>query len=682
MDHQVLLATALRGVLVFAAALLAVLLLRRAASSTRRLVLALGLGAALVLPGLTAVLPAWHVETPSIALPLRGKIVAEPVMEGAGSETAPAAKPAPAMAGATKAGASSAGWIDAAQVGACTWALGALLLVARLGRSLARVRAIARRASPAPRWDPARRRIEASTGVRLDVRETSELDAPAVCGVLAPVVLVPRAAERWDEQRRHHVLLHEVAHVRRRDGLVQVVADLAVALHWFDPLAWLCARRLRVERELAADDAALEHGARPSRYAEDLLAVSGARPAPAAAMGMGEPARLVARVVAVLAKGRKRAPLGSLQTAAVVLAASSGALALACTTPTGAGGPPASASTVGGATAGSPAAAAAPSPVTTPLPAAGAGSSIDPAIQAIADEELDRTIREWAAPAGAAVVLDPSTGRVLADAGRDRGTHADVGRLRPYVTGSTLKVVTLAAALDAGLVTPEDTIDCERGDYRYGGKTVHDWRPNGVLPLPQVLAVSSNIGFAKLFDRVGGDRLVHELRALHFGAPPGWMPDHVDDHSMPGALAAIGGLVTATPLQVAAAYAAIAGGGSYVEPTFSAGAGAATREPVMKPETARAIVAMLDEAVNGEHGTGKQARVVGARVAGKTGTAAWDLPGGGEGRYASFVGMVPEQAPRFVILVGVEQPKDDGTGVDVAAPAFARIATRALAVAR
>jgi len=99
----------------------------------------------------------------------------------------------------------------------------------------------------------------------------------------------------------------------------------------------------------------------------------------------------------------------------------------------------------------------------------------------------------------------------------------------------------------------------------------------------------------------------------------------------------------------------------------------------MKPETARAVLDMLDEVVNSDRGTGKRARIDGARVAGKTGTAAWDLPGGGEGHYASFVGIVPEEGPRFVILVGVEQPKDDGSGGDVAAPAFARIAARALA---
>src|SRR5579859_6997218 len=184
MNDQVLLTTALRGALALAAALLAMPLLRRAASSTRRLVLALGLGTALLLPVLSAALPAWRVEAPSIALPVHGKLRSEPVFEGRVSAQASVSTQMPAMAGTAAGKASSAWAIDAAQVVACVWVLGALVLVARLGRSLARVRAIARRASPAPQWHRACARVEEATGVRLDVRTTSEIDAPAVCGVL------------------------------------------------------------------------------------------------------------------------------------------------------------------------------------------------------------------------------------------------------------------------------------------------------------------------------------------------------------------------------------------------------------------------------------------------------------------------------------------------------------------
>ena len=100
----------------------------------------------------------------------------------------------------------------------------------------------------------------------------------------------------------------------------------------------------------------------------------------------------------------------------------------------------------------------------------------------------------------------------------------------------------------------------------------------------------------------------------------------------------------------------------------------------MKQETARAVMAMLDESVNGELATGKLARVGGAGVAGKTGTAAWELPANREGRYASFVGIFPSNAPRYVVVVGVEQPKDGGSGGAVAAPVFSRVASRMLTI--
>jgi cell division protein FtsI (penicillin-binding protein 3) len=87
---------------------------------------------------------------------------------------------------------------------------------------------------------------------------------------------------------------------------------------------------------------------------------------------------------------------------------------------------------------------------------------------------------------------------------------------------------------------------------------------------------------------------------------------------------------------------------------------------------------MLEGAVSGERATGKAARVTGVRVAGKTGTAGWAIAGGGEGVYASFVGLVPMERPRFVILVGLEGPRGGASGGKVAAPAFARVAARAL----
>ena len=255
-----------------------------------------------------------------------------------------------------------------------------------------------------------------------------------------------------------------------------------------------------------------------------------------------------------------------------------------------------------------------------------------------------------------------------------------------WVTGSTLKALTLTAALEEGAVTPTDRFDCQHGHWNYDHKVLHDAGSHGVLGVSEMLAVSTNIGFAKIFDRLGGDKLGRWLRLFHLGvAPPvpgataGWIPEHIEDHSYAGAVTAIGESLTASPLQLAAAYAAIANGGAYVAPTLERRRGDAPREVIMKPETARVMVSMLEDAVDGEHATGRPARIAGVRVAGKTGTAGWDNPDGSEGSYASFVGFVPSRAPRFVIVVGVEQPGEGYTGASIAAPAFARVGSRILA---
>jgi cell division protein FtsI (penicillin-binding protein 3) len=185
-----------------------------------------------------------------------------------------------------------------------------------------------------------------------------------------------------------------------------------------------------------------------------------------------------------------------------------------------------------------------------------------------------------------------------------------------------------------------------------------------------------------MYDRLGGERLGHWLRAFHFGTAPGWLPERIADRSAAGAILAIGEKMTASPLQVAAAYGALANGGVYVPPTLTRRTGEIPREAILRPETAHAVVAMLEGVVSREDATGTRARVVGQRVAGKTGTAAWALPDGSDRYYASFVGFVPSNSPRYVILVGLEEPQGEHAGGVVAAPVFSRVATRALASGR
>jgi len=654
---------ALRVAVLLALALSAMPLLRRASSATRRLVLAASLGGVVALPLLSAAVPSWHVQAPDAVASLRAAVIPEPLVtatRGATVSTSGQSAATPVLRG------EAARSVDLTAVLACLWAAGAALVLARLLVGLAKTRAIVRRAMPARDWSLASAHAWRTTGQRADVRMTGELDAPAAAGMLTPVVLVPEASA---DERRYAVLLHELAHVRQRDCLAQVVAQLACAVHWFNPLVWLAARRLRVERELAADDAVVAAGARASSYAEDLLAIAsagaGAGEVPSGALGMAERSLIATRVRAIVAARRGRRPPTPLGTALLVSSVGAGVLAVACATPETMKAPRVAPSIT---------AAAAPAPSSV-------GSTIDPRIQAIAEEELDREMNATKAAAGTVLVLDPATGEILANAGRDHGAAADVAVRSAYVTGSTLKAFTLAAALEENVVSPGDRFDCEQGTWTSHGVTLHDSAPHGVLTVPELLAVSSNVGFAKIFDRLGGDRLGRWLRAFHFGTAPaidgataGWIPS-ADD-----AMLAIGESLKASPLQVAAAYGAFANGGYYVAPTLTRRTGAPPREQILRPQTASSVVTMLEGVVSSDKATGTAARVEGQRVAGKTGTASWTMPDGSERVYASFVGFVPAQAPRFVILVGLEQPQsEEPYGGTTAAPVFSRVATRALA---
>jgi cell division protein FtsI (penicillin-binding protein 3) len=312
-------------------------------------------------------------------------------------------------------------------------------------------------------------------------------------------------------------------------------------------------------------------------------------------------------------------------------------------------------------------------------------STIDPILQPFAEAELARTLEAWEASAGVILVLDPATGSILANAGREGSADADIALRRPLVTGSTLKTITLAAALDERAITLSDRFDCEMGARSYGDRVLRDAGKHGILSVPELLVVSTNIGFSKIFDRLGGEKLARALRRFHFGeAPPlpgaaaGDVPPVFPDRSFEGGALAGGESMKATPLQLALAYAVLANDGVYVPPTLTPRTGEIPREPVIKAETARTVMSILEQTVNAKDATGKHARIPGVRVAGKTGTAEWTSPKGLEGTYASFVGLVPAERPRFLILVGIEGPRGGETGGSVAAPVFARIARRAL----
>lgn len=337
--------------------------------------------------------------------------------------------------------------------------------------------------------------------------------------------------------------------------------------------------------------------------------------------------------------------------------------------------------------------------------------TLDAGLQYLAERELERTVRETRALAGTVIILDPQTFAVLAlaqvptfNANAPADSPAGARRNRAisdcYEPGSTLKVLLAAAALDTGRVRPEEQIFCELGRYQVGKHTIHDHASYGSLSFAEVLQHSSNIGAAKVGERLGKETYLTYLRAFGLGRETGIdLPGEI-----PGLLAApsawsrinlvtasFGHGVAVTPLQLACAYAALANDGVLMRPylvhdVFDAeGKVVVANSPhrlrqTVRTDTARRLLGLLEKVVEKE-GTGWRARIEGVRVAGKTGTSQKISPAGGysRGRIASFVGIVPAGQPRLVILVVIDEPQTGTYGGEIAAPVFQRIARQALA---
>lgn len=305
-----LLVVALKAGLLLALAAGGVVMLRRAAPAARHRAWTLGVAGALLMPALCALLP---------TLPLAGvpaAFGARPELHGT----------AIAIGGAPTQVASPAwpSWLLG------IWAAGTLAVALRLLVGMGRARRLARTTLPFAADD-----LRALGATPVDVRSGDAITSPMTVGVWRPRVLLPTAAASWPADRRRVVLLHELGHVQRRDVLVQVGAQLACALYWWNPLTWLAAARLRVEREHACDDLVLAAGVRPSTYAAELLAVarSGAAPRTAAAVAdMATGALIAQRVHRILdaATVRRRRPRWARASAATLALLATAAVA--CTT--------------------------------------------------------------------------------------------------------------------------------------------------------------------------------------------------------------------------------------------------------------------------------------------------------------------------------------------------------------
>jgi cell division protein FtsI (penicillin-binding protein 3) len=333
--------------------------------------------------------------------------------------------------------------------------------------------------------------------------------------------------------------------------------------------------------------------------------------------------------------------------------------------------------------------------------------TLDTNIQYIAEREIDAAFRRTGAKAAMAVVMDPKTGDVLAIAIRptfNPNTFMDP-RARehwrnraitdPFEPGSTFKIILAAAALEEGVVTPDSRFYGENGAITIAKTTIHDWKKYGWLTFSEVLQNSSNVGSIKVGLTLGASRYYRYMTAFGFGAPTGVDlsgesrgllrdPGRWSALSLP--TMSIGQEVSVTALQMVAAFGAIANGGTLMRPrivraTFDADGRESRRfqptavRQVISRETAQTLTRLMVRIV--EDGTGHNAAIAGYDVGGKTGTAQKLDPA--TRRYSrapgvlSFVGFAPVDAPRFVMLVMLDEPKNEKWGSEAAAPIFAAI---------
>jgi cell division protein FtsI (penicillin-binding protein 3) len=260
----------------------------------------------------------------------------------------------------------------------------------------------------------------------------------------------------------------------------------------------------------------------------------------------------------------------------------------------------------------------------------------------------------------------------------------------------------VAAALENGTLGPDELVDCEEGAFPIPGKTIRDLKPHGALRSADILRVSSNIGAVKIALELGPQAHLAMLRRFGFGSvtgsgfpdeSAGLLRDEPPRWPLDQATLAFGQGLSVTPLQLAAATAALANGGRAVRPRLVRARrveGSPWRETRVEPvrrvvsaETAAQVLSML-ATVTGPDGTGRRAALRGVRVAGKTGTAQkFDAERGSysDDRYVAwFLGVVPAEAPRLVIVAALDEPRrPHHTGGAVAAPLFARVAAAQLA---
>ncbi|MBF0511661.1 MAG: penicillin-binding protein [Candidatus Omnitrophica bacterium] len=330
--------------------------------------------------------------------------------------------------------------------------------------------------------------------------------------------------------------------------------------------------------------------------------------------------------------------------------------------------------------------------------------TIDETIQFIAERALDRMYRKYNAAGASIIVMDPKTGEILALANRPSYNLEAASKSAPemrtnraivftYEPGSVFKIVTTSAALQENVIKEGDMINCEHGAYRVANHILHDHEPLGTISFKQVIEQSSNIGTAKVAQRLGPKRVYSYAHHFRFGMKTGIdLPGEAPGILKPvsrwsktsiGAVP-IGQEVTVTPIQLAGAISAIANEGIYMRPFVVKcvkdvnGQIIYQHTPkildrVISKTTAQRVKAILKGVV--DEGTGTKAAIPGVTVAGKTGTAQKVVSGtySHSHFYATFAGFAPVENPRLAAVVVFDDPHPAYYGGTVSAPVFSEV---------
>jgi len=326
--------------------------------------------------------------------------------------------------------------------------------------------------------------------------------------------------------------------------------------------------------------------------------------------------------------------------------------------------------------------------------------SIDLRLQYLQHRELRRAVTAVGAASGSIVTLDAHTGEVLAmvnypaynpnSKGADPASRRNRAVTDVYEPGSTMKTLTLVAALESGRFTTDTMIDTSPGRIRVGPKVYPDPRNYGLISVSRIIEKSSQVGVTKIALDLGHEPIREVFNRFGIGHSPGTgfpgessgsLPDRVRWYATEKVSLAFGYGISASPMQIARAYSVFANDGVQQPVSLLALEGEVSRgERIVSPQIAREVMGVL-HAVTGEEGTARKARVPGYLVGGKTGTVHKVGPQGyiDDQYVAWFAGVAPVENPRIVTVVVINDPKGDAYGGGaVAAPVFSAVTQGAL----